>query len=225
MLLAKWVITGLLSFGLALPGWSRVELSRDAESALQRVQKESGNTLKVDWDKKLETPQLITGNLTETSRHSPEWIAYEYLHKIRSLYGLNRVREDLSVLEVREEAGGRIVVELQRQLFGKPVYGDILVMEMDGNRSIRRIEGTIHPGLVKERLNRPMYPAISRKQALTVALEHTDNRYLPGDAKVEEYYLPDRKGIPLVYVVTFKKEDSKQAEMVRIHSMSGRVIE
>jgi hypothetical protein len=96
---------------------------------------------------------------------------------------------------------------------------------MDKSGVIRRVEGTIHADLEKRRLNRPMYPAISVHEAASVASRHM-NRLLPTEATdVQACYLPEREGVPLIYVVTF---DPKQADTpslpIKVHSLTGRVI-
>ncbi len=76
------------------------EVPKDAKRALHRLKKESGDTLTVHWDPKANTPSLLAGNLSKPSKHSPQWIAYEFLNQNKAVYGLSNARTDMKATEV-----------------------------------------------------------------------------------------------------------------------------
>ncbi|WJH36523.1 hypothetical protein N6H14_12630 [Paenibacillus sp. CC-CFT747] len=119
-------------------------------------------------------PQRVTGKLTEPSAHSPGWIAYGFLERHKGLYGLKRVKEDLQITKV-EPDGSSVIVYFQRMLYKTPVCDDQLVVELDIDGVIRRIEGTLHTGLEKQRLGRPMYPAVTQEEARSLAKAHEES--------------------------------------------------
>lgn len=183
---------------------------------------ESGNTLELKWNELTQTPAVIEGNLTKPSLHTPGWIAYGYLEKIKILYDLNRVKEDLAIFAVETSDNGARVY-FQRQLFKKPVCGNQLVVEIDPSGVIHRIEGVLHAGLKQKRLGRPMYAAVTPKEAGDILLSHDASLQKDHIVNIESCYLPTRNGIPLVHVVTYKKENRPVS--VKVHSLTGRLIE
>jgi Zn-dependent metalloprotease len=197
------------------------ELSRRSQELLQTMRKESNNTLVVQWNPATKTPATISGQLTQPSLHSPGWIAYEYIGKIKELYDLKRVKEQLAVIRIDETDQGHIV-HLQRQLFKKPVCGEQLIVKIAPSGVIQRIEGTMHPQLEKRRLGRPMAPAFSKEEAKKLALASEQTIATSQILRIESCYLPDREGVPLVHQVHFEK-NGRPATMT-IHSLTGRII-
>lgn len=197
------------------------EIHPQAPSILQKLEKASGGTLKMEWNEETNTPYSLNGTLSLPSRHSPEWIAYGFLKRTKSLYGLRNPIRDMKVMEV-ERGRDRIMVHFQHLLFNTPVWGDWLAIEMDGNGVIRRVEGILSPHLDKRLLNRPMHAALTKKQAIAKARAIIQSE-ISNEPEAERYYLPTRPGIPLIYVVRFRLSD--QETMVFVHSLTGRVIE
>lgn len=205
---------------------AHTERLKPARRAMEQMNAESGGTLHIEWNAATKTPALLSGQLTKPSNHTPEWIAFEFLKKVKLVYGLKRVNENMKVTYVERERSDKTLVMMQRQLYGKPVCGDELIVEMDKSGVIRRVEGTIHADLEQKRLNRPMYPAISGDEAAAAASRYVDGLHRAEDANVQACYLPNREGVPLIYVVSFSRtENGGPASLIRIHSLTGRVIE
>jgi len=219
---SKMILSAILSFSSLVPVAENIEISKQSKKLLQMIRLESGNTLTVKWNTVTQTPELLSGKLTKPSTHSPGWIAYAYLHKIKLLYGLNRVHEDLKILNI-DKTDSLIRVYMQRQLFKKPVCGNQLLVELDHSGVIQRIEGTIHSGLEEKRLGRAMYAAVTPEKAKEIAFAYDESIRANKSLSVESCYLPTREGIPLVYVVTYEKEGRPVS--IKIHSLTGRVIE
>lgn len=191
--------------------------------AIQGLAKKSGGTLEVVWNDHINTPYLLTGTLSRPSKHSPEWITYEFLKQVKSIYGLRNPQRDIRVIEV-ERTENMIHVRLQRLLFGTPVWGDWLVVNVDNHGVIRRVEGTIHPNLEKQLFNRPMHPAFSKKKAIKKARSVVKGK-LATEPTVATYYLTSLPGIPLIYVVQLQYQSPNRTTTTMIHSLSGRIIE
>jgi Zn-dependent metalloprotease len=194
-----------------------------APSAIQQLEKISGGTLDVTWNTKTNTPALLTGELSRTTNHTPEWIAYGFLQKHRKLYGLQNPSRDMKVMEI-ERYPDRIMVHFQHLLFQTPVWGDTLIVEMGTDGVIRRVEGTIHPKLEKQLFNRPMQPAISSKEAVLTAKRNVQQEPI-NEPEVKKYYLPTRPGTPLIYVVRQQYRSPAKSTTTLIHSLTGRIIE
>jgi hypothetical protein len=75
------------------------------------------------------------------------------------------VNEDLKIMHIDKSDGMTFKVYFQRQLFEKPVCGNQLLVVLDLSGLIQRIEGTLHSGLEKKRLGRPMYAAVTQDEA------------------------------------------------------------
>jgi Zn-dependent metalloprotease len=221
LLLAAALTWGVPTINDALADSERL---KPAKRAVARLQTESGGTLTIEWNKAAATPGLITGYLTKPSNHSPQWISIEFLKQIKALYGLKRVDEQMSVIRILHDRPDRTKVILQRQLYGEPVCGNELTVELDKSGVIVRVDGTIYAELEKKRLNRPMYPAITRDEAAAEASRYVDGRYPAEAARVQACYLPSREGVPLIYVISFDSE-RKDGTSIQIHSLTGRVIE
>ncbi|MEX2415559.1 MAG: hypothetical protein WD424_05395 [Paenibacillaceae bacterium] len=191
--------------------------------SIQSLDKKSGGTLQVEWNKQTNTPSLLTGALSRPSKHSPEWITYEFLKQVKSIYGLRNPNRDIKIIKV-ERSHDIIHVHIQRLLFGTPVWGDLLVVSMDIDGVIRRVEGTIHPDLEKQLYNRPMHPAFSKKKAVEKAKAGVQWE-LANEPKVETYYLTTLPGTPLIYVVQLQYRTPDRRTTTMIHSLSGRIIE
>ncbi|MRN56209.1 hypothetical protein GJB61_24870 [Paenibacillus sp. LC-T2] len=192
-----------------------------AAAILQQL--DSGGTLEVKWNAETNTPSKITGNLSQPTNHSPEWIAYEFLKKSRTLYGLRDPEHTMKVVEV-ERHPDKINVHYQHLLFGTPVWEDKLVIEISNQGVIQRIEGTIHPHLEKQLFNRPMHSAITKKQAIQTAIAAAQSE-IANKPIAEYYYLPTRPGVPLIYIVRLQYINSNQSTTTLIHSLTGRIIE
>ncbi|MEF3304690.1 hypothetical protein [Paenibacillus sp. GYB003] len=198
-----------------------------AERFVQRLEAESGEAPVVRWNAESGTPELLEGRLSKPSRHSPEWISYEFLERAKAAYGLKRVNESMKVASVERSGSGAVTVAMERRLYGKPVCGDGLRIELDESGVVRRVEGTMHADLERKRLHRPMIPAVSGKEAAEEAA-----RYVRGDAsaaataRVRDCYLPEREGVPLVYIVSFGAGEGNAAgRTVIVHALTGRVID
>lgn len=222
MLASKMCLSLLISLSLFTQTSEGPGDSKKIQTLLDKLRKESQNSVSVRWSAVTLTPELIEGNLTKPSRHSPGWITYEYFEKIKLLYDLKNVKEDLRILAVVPDLNGTTLY-LQRLLYGKPVCGEQIAVEIDSRGVIQRIEGALHTGLEMKRLRRPMYAAVTLEEAKRAALAYDSS--LKGSAVLgmDSCYLPDRNGVPLVHKITFEKENRPVA--VTVHSMTGKVIE
>lgn len=199
---------------------------KPAARTIERLQRESGGTLSIEWNEATATPRSLAGQLTKPSNHSPQWISIEFLKRVKTLYGFKRLEEEISVTRVERDQPDRTKVVLQRQLYGKPVCGNILTMELDKSGVIVHVHGTIHAELEQKRLNRPMYPAITGDEAATVASRYLNGMYPVETARVHACYLPSREGVPLIYIVTFESgQKGSYPSSIKVHSLTGRVIE
>ncbi|KIL36163.1 hypothetical protein SD71_09410 [Cohnella kolymensis] len=170
---------------------------------------------------------LLTGNLTKPSGHSPQWICYEFLTKIKRHYGIQDPQQDLKVVSIRNTSPDRIRILMQQLLFETPVWGASLSLDMDTNGVIHRVEGTFYPGLEKKLFHLPMHPAISAQKAVSIAKSSlgADNTYAAGRDHTALYYLPARPGCPLVYAVSFSVRAPRTETLtVFVHSLTKRAI-
>lgn len=198
--------------------------SSNSPSVIKQLEKESHGTLEVTWSKKTNTPSILKGRLTAPSRHSSEWIAYEFLNKKRKLFGLQNPRRDLKVVKI-DRLHEKTIVHLQRLLFRTPVWEDYILVEINNHDGvIERIEATVHPNLEKRLFNRPMHPAISSKKAINKAMSSIKGESVK-ESSVESYYLATRPGTPLVYVVKLQHLAPARMTTIMIHSVTGRIIE
>lgn len=221
MLISKMILTMLLSFSSLIPVTENTEISKRAQKILQNIRLDSENTLQVEWNTGTQTPEKLSGKLTRPSAHSPGWITYSYLDKIKTLYGLKNVQRDLKITKIDKSAAS-IHVVLQRQLFQKPVCGNQLFVELDHSGVVQRIESTLHTGLEEKRLGRPMYPAVSVEDAKRAALTYDAAVKESKTLSVASCYLPTREGVPLVHVISYEKYGHPVSIM--IHSLTGKVI-
>lgn len=199
------------------------DLPSKAPALLQELVKTSGSTLEVTWNSTTNTPALLSGQLSLPSKHSPEWIANEFLNKYKKLYGLQKPIRDMKVVKVAR-FDDTIHVHLQHVLFQTAVWEDWLVIELNNQGVIQKIEGTIHPNLEQQSLKRPMYPAITQKQALQKAVAEMRGEII-NEPKVEKYYLSSRPGTPLVYVVELQFQNPAERSTFIIHSLTGRILQ
>lgn len=194
-----------------------------SSAVLYQLEKDSHGTMNVKWDPNVNTPSLITGELSSPSKHSPEWIAREFLNKSRILYGLQNPKRDLKVVKVVKTTDV-IRVHFQHLLFETPVWKDELIVEIASDGVIQKVEGTIHPNLEHKLFNRPMHAAISEEQAIRRA-KGLVSRELANEPEVERYYLPSRPGTPLIYAVKLQYRSPDKTTLTLIHSLTGRIIE
>jgi Zn-dependent metalloprotease len=168
---------------------------------------------------------LLSGNLTQPSRHSPQWICYEFLMKKKRLYGIHDPHQDLKIISI-EQNTGQIRISLQQLLFDTPVWGAMLSVEMDKEGVIHRVYGTFYPGLEKKLFNLPMHSAISAEKAVAIAKSSLPaDQPVIGRPEASLYYLAARPGCPLVYVVTFTVDTlQSESRAVFVHSLTKRVI-
>jgi len=169
-----------------------------------------------------ESPDVSwSGFLSQPSKHTPAWIAYTLLESRKQSLGLRAPRRDMVVSEISSTDMGRTFVYMQRQLFRTPVWGDRLIVEIDGDGVVRQVVGTIHPGLEKKLFHRPLHAAVTARKAAGIAREWLRTvrpSSTAGDA--HPYYLPDPSGVRLVYAVDIVGEG-----YVLVHAMTGRIIQ
>lgn len=213
MLIGKIILISL-SLWSASPGY----VSNGESSVLRTLNTESGNTLQISWNDDTKTPDLISGQLTKPSNHSPQWISLEFINKVKILYSLKRVNENMKVVNIDKSNSDSIKVYMQRQLYGKEVCGDHLIVTMNRSGVIQRVEGTIHSKLEAKRLNRPMYPAVSQNKAINIAKSHVALEPIE-TTEVRSCYLPTRAGIPLIHFVKLNQAT------IKVHSITGQIIE
>ncbi|WP_157276760.1 hypothetical protein [Paenibacillus sp. Soil766] len=205
-----------------MPAAENMEIPKHSQRILESIRAESENTLQVKWNSVTQTPELLTGNLTKPSEHSPGWITFRYLEKIKRLYDLKHLDHDLKIISIDKSTTSTIVT-MQRQLYKNPVCGDQMIVELDKSGVVQRINGTIHAGLEEKRQRRPMYPAVSVEDAKRIALKYDASLKTSTPINEVSCYHPTRDGIPLVHVLTYEKDG--RAVPITIHSMTGRVIE
>lgn len=203
------------------------DLTGAAKRVLQRLERESGDTFTIHWNQNTNTPSLLEGQLSKPSKHTPQWIAFEFLDKTKALYGLKNPRRDMQVTEVSRSSDNMLQVRLQRFLYKTPVWKDELVIQINKQGIIQRVMGRIYPNLEEKTFNRSMHAVYSKKKAITIALSFANaDREKLEEPVADMYYLPSRAGTPLIYVVNFKSRGSdNEYQKVFIHSLTGRVIE
>ncbi|MBD0384699.1 hypothetical protein [Paenibacillus sedimenti] len=222
MFTSKMLLIIFLSFSSLIPISQKAEISTRSQKVLQNIDTESENTLQVKWNTVTQTPELLSGKLTKPSAHSPQWITYNYLEKIKTLYGLKHVNKDLKIMTIDKNATS-IKVVLQRQLFKNSVCGNQLLVELDYSGVVQRIYGTLHTDLEEKRLGRPMYPAVSAQKAKRIALNYDKLLEESNSITIESCYMPNREGVPLIHVLTYEREGRPVS--IKIHSLTGRIIE
>jgi Zn-dependent metalloprotease len=133
----------------------------------------------------------------------------------------------MQITEIKEMPDNTVQVRLQHVLYKTPVWGDELVIQMNDQGVINRVEGKLSPHLEEKTFNRPMYAAISKKKAIAIALASSQaGRMQDEDPQVDMYYHPSIAGTPLIYEVSLKNDEFKHRyQKILIHSLSGRVIE
>ncbi|MBD0382294.1 hypothetical protein [Paenibacillus sedimenti] len=204
---------------------SAKEIPEEAQKVLHNFIQEGGQTLEIEWNEITDTPSNLHGRLTQPSSHTSTWIAYELLNRFKTLYGISNPYRDLKVAAVTTSDDLHIV-RLQHLLFNTPVWGDQLVIEIDKAGIVHRISGTIYPRLDKQLFYRPMVAAISEKKAVQIAVDALrDKVTLFTTAETSLYYLPTRKGNPLVYAVTFRfRNQPAKTLTTMVHALTGKII-
>ena len=197
------------------------------KSELQRLAQASGGTLEVLWNERTHTPSLLTGALTSPSGHAPEWIAREFLKQVRASYGIRDPDRAMRIASI-ERTNGKVRVMFQHLLFDTPVWGDWLVVDVDKEGVVRRVEGVIHPNLERKLFNRPKHAALSAEEAAIKAVRSVPD--VPDGIAVREpevrsYYLPTKPGTPLIYVVQAAYGDPERVVTTIVHALTGRIIE
>ncbi|SDX71952.1 hypothetical protein [Paenibacillus sp. CF384] len=197
--------------------------------ATQSITKKLGlknNEIAIHWNDKLGTPSLLQGSLSSPSGHSPQWIAYGFLNKLRSTYGLRDPKRDLQIVDLERTADLNTNLKLQQMLFNTPVYGATLTVRIDHSGIVRLVEGTIYPHLERTLFNRATHPVLSPKQAKQIALQHQTDKdaYVRQEPDVRLYYYPLRGGTQLIYEVTFQPADSAELARTKVHALMGHVI-
>lgn len=205
-----------------------IKLSKEARIALENLTKQSGgSSFKLEWDYEKQTPKSLMGQFSKPSKHSPEWITYEFLNNYKVIYGLKRPNVDLEIIKVdRTETNSKKVL-LQRVIYQTPVCGELLTTEIDTDGVLRRVDGNLTPNVEELRLNRPMYPAITAKQAAEKAISIVqDHGHTIIEHQVKACYLAQRKGVPLVYSVDVSVHNPmRESKTILVHSLTGKVIE
>lgn len=202
------------------------EIPRSAQEVLKDLVQKNGELTEVKWNNETQTPTLLRGKFTQSSNHSLTWIAYELLNRLKPIYGLSNPHRDLKVIEIGNISSDIRYVRFQHMVFKTPVFGDELIVEIDNEGIARRIYGTVHPKLNLQLFNRPMVAAISENQAQQIA-HGSLSKNLPifSHSEAAKYYLPTRKGTPLVYVIKYHFDDPQLKDRtVIVHALTGHVI-
>ncbi|MFC4769742.1 hypothetical protein [Effusibacillus consociatus] len=226
----KSIVMGFLS-ALIFLGWCSQfavakELTGKERAVLQKLASESGGNLQIKWNEETNTPSYLSGQLSQPSKHSPEWIAYEFLDHVKSLYGMKNPNRTMKILKInRDENGSQ--VHMQHLVFNTPVWGDELVVTIDQAGIIRSVNGRFSPNLEDRLFNRPMKAAFSPQVAIEKARSSFDTKGTAAkEPTVEPYYLPTRNGTPLIYVVTLRFQEPEMGNWkIFVHSLTGKVIE
>jgi len=194
------------------------------KSGVDRLFRESGSTLEMEWNESTQTPAVLAGMLTKPSDHTPEWIAVSFVQRNKKLYGLRYPEQDMRIVDVVKNPDATAVVRFQLVLYDTPVWGDGLTVFVNEEGVIRRVEGRMHYDLRKATFHRDKQAVISEQKAVAAA-----KASLPNDGSsvrataVSSYYLPTRPGCPLIYVVTLRYIDERE-ERVMIHASFNKVI-
>ncbi|THF76370.1 hypothetical protein [Cohnella fermenti] len=191
---------------------------------LDRLNRISGGSLEVVWNEAARTPAVLAGMLSAPSNHSPEWIAGTFVQRNKKLYGLRYPDRDMRIVDVVRHPGSLTAVRFQLYLYDTPVWGDGLVVQIDERGVVRRAEGCVHYDLRKATFHRPKQAAVSEQRAAATAIASLRSSGVQvKTTSVQRYYLPNRPGIPLIYVVTLRLDDQGEHE-VMIHALNNRVI-
>jgi Zn-dependent metalloprotease len=203
------------------------EISAAAKRVLQKLKTESGDDFSFTWNEMTDTPSELTGYLSKPSRHSPQWIVYEFLYKTKTLYGLKNPKTDMKITKIIQSSDGTIQANLQQYLYNTPVWNDELVIQIDNLGVIRRVTGSVYPDLEKKTYNHRKHAIFPVKKAISLALSVANvDRAEVDEPVVDMYYYPLRAGTPLIYAVNLKKRDSNhEYDQILIHSLTGRIIE
>ncbi|GMK42759.1 hypothetical protein PCCS19_58190 [Paenibacillus sp. CCS19] len=178
----------------------------------------------ISWNESAGTPSLITGALSNPSRHSPGWIAYEFVTANKKLYGLRNPKQDLVITQTTKSDSGDAIVEFKRVLFGTPVWGDVLAITIDSSGIVTRAEGIIHPNLEKRLFHRAHHAAVTPHQALSIAMKQVLPTVCTLKPEIQTYYYPLQASVPLIYAVALCASDPHNQAYTLIHSLSGRII-
>lgn len=174
-----------------------------------------------------ETFSVTEGALSKPSSHTPAWIAYEYLDRMRSHYGLRRPRKEMSIRQMHRQKDGSYCVHMQQMLHGTPVYGGELTLDLNADGVVRKAEGTVYPRL-SERVYKA-FPTLTFKRAEQRARRaYNGTGQLRAQPASSLYYLPTRPGVPLVYDFTFQIEGASDGSTVyraRVHAVMGHVLQ
>lgn len=213
-----------ICFSPAAHAIAYAEPGRSIISRLAAGSSEAGGTFEVRWDETTHTPALLAGILSKPSKHTPAWIALEFVNKTKRLYGVKSPHSSMRVAKISEVQNAGVQVRLVHLLYGTPVWGDELRIDIDRDGIVRRVEGRIYPNLAKATFNRPRHAAVNQAEAVRVAAAGTGIASTFVDAtEVESFYLPTRAGIPLVYFVTFQSNRQKPI-YVMVHALTGKII-
>ncbi|MBB3113866.1 Zn-dependent metalloprotease [Paenibacillus phyllosphaerae] len=219
-------VCALIAICIAFP--LHAEASPQASALKHKLEQQLGaygRIQKIEIDSDLGTPALLSGVLSKPSRHTPEWIAYDFLREVRTHYGLIHPLREMLVKEKTSSTDGGSIVKLQQLLFNTPVYGGQLEIQVDRDGVVRRVEGTVYPGLEEKLFHRRTYPVVSSKKAVRLAkASYRGEGELSSKPVVTRYYLPDRPGTPLVYEVIFEIEGAPSPYRVLIHAVMGHII-
>jgi Zn-dependent metalloprotease len=216
------------SLAAAKPAHTPPEIPTKAKSAIHRLNHISNGDLEIEWNAVTGTPSKITGTLARPSSHSPEWIAYSFLQPTRALYGLSNPKRDLPVDRIEPRGSGSVRVHLKRTLYGLPVFGNSLAIDIDQRGVVRQVEGAIHPHLERRIFHRPAQPAVTESEAMITALQSMPQYNAAGILpSIQLGYDPTRHGMPLVYAITFERTEDGggyATETVYVHAAMGHII-
>ncbi|MGE5703889.1 MAG: hypothetical protein ACM32O_15290 [Clostridia bacterium] len=200
-------------------------LSFNERAVLTHLQKVSNGTLQIEWDEETKTPAKLSGMFSPPSRHSPEWIAYRFLQDTKRLYGLSNVKRSLRIKQTSRTADGGVNLELERHLFGTPVWGEGLTMVINQDGVLTQITGRITPHLERKLFGYPMRPTISSQQAIELAaMKHPDwNQVKTKTVTASLFYLPLANTPQLAYLVTYESLDGNHHHLF-IHAITKRIM-
>jgi len=167
------------------------------------------------------SPEIAwSGSLSAPSAHTPEWIGYRFLESRKREFGLRNPRADMKVTGTARLPDGGTRIVYQRYIFRTPVWGDSLSIDIDRHGVIRRVTGRIHANLLADIFHRPKPPVLSAYRAAAKASEWLKSMKIAAAiGSVSACYLPDRPGVPLVYLVSLEG-----GRRLFVHAQTGRVI-
>ncbi|MGA5716748.1 M4 family metallopeptidase [Bacillus bombysepticus] len=148
-----------LSLGLVFTSFSSTSAS--AEQKVLSIEK---------FNKEVNSPEFISGQLTSPNSNKDEKIVFSYLnaHKDKYKFGDKSAEESFIVTSKQKDSLGSTIIRLQQVYNGIPVWGSTQVAHIKSNGILTVFSGTVQPNL-HEQQSIQSIPSISKNQAISIA--------------------------------------------------------